>query len=175
MKIRSRLIASNVGIVLFAILLVAIPVLSLQTAELQRNIEQSADLTMSLAQRGITSFLQKAEVIVEDTAAYVHHNPLVEETAIQTFDESIRGDDTLYALYYVDTVPVSRGGIFYSSDGWVPDADYDKTTRDWYSRSIASQATVITEPYVDATTGDLVASVSRAVRTGGQRTGRCQP
>ena len=50
------------------------------------------------------------------------------------------------------------------SDGWVPDADYIITERDWYINAAATKNAIITDPYVDATTKKMVITVAKAVR-----------
>ena len=52
---------------------------------------------------------------------------------------------------------------FYDGGDWVPDADYDATTRAWYQNGEASEEIVLGEPSVDMTTGQMVVCGSRAV------------
>lgn len=49
---------------------------------------------------------------------------------------------------------------FLSGTGWVPDADYDCTQRDWYIRAIERGGTVITLPYVDSDSKKMVITIS---------------
>ncbi len=51
-------------------------------------------------------------------------------------------------------------------------ADYDPTSRDWYQNAAANpDAAVITGPYVDVATGDIIITVSRAVFLGDNMVG----
>ena len=53
-------------------------------------------------------------------------------------------------------------GEFLDGGGWVPDDDYDPTTRPWYKNAKESNGKiVISAPYVDAQTGDLITSGSQ--------------
>ncbi|MCX7881629.1 MAG: methyl-accepting chemotaxis protein [Brevinematales bacterium] len=54
-----------------------------------------------------------------------------------------------------------EGGIFYSSDGWVPGADYDWTKRPWFLTAHSAQGISFTAPYIDAIQGDLIISIAR--------------
>jgi len=58
-----------------------------------------------------------------------------------------------------------EGGVFYSSDGWIPDADYDWTTRPWFTLAQATGSLIVTAPYIDAIQGDLVISMARPTMT----------
>ncbi|MCR5342326.1 MAG: methyl-accepting chemotaxis protein [Butyrivibrio sp.] len=60
---------------------------------------------------------------------------------------------------------------FYDGGGWVPDADYDPTSRDWYKNAIGKSSIIIGEPSVDMTTGDTVVCGSREVKLLDGRTG----
>ena len=55
--------------------------------------------------------------------------------------------------------------------GWVPDADYDVTTRDWYLDGINSSTIVYGSPYLDADTGSMVVSGSQKITLYDGRTG----
>lgn len=168
MKIRSKMILSNAVVVLFSILIVSIPVISIQTANIKKSLTMLAGEAIDVAYGNINAFLGKAETVVENMVSYAAFNTLEEDSSINTFIDAIKDDKS---LYYVDTLPMSEGGVFYSNDHWIPGADYDKTTRDWYAQSVASSGTIITEPYVDADTKKLVSTVARAVRKNGQITG----
>ncbi len=53
------------------------------------------------------------------------------------------------------------------SDGWIPDADYTIVDRQWYQDAAASDGAVITEPYIDALTGEMVITIAKAFRRDG--------
>ncbi|GKW50533.1 methyl-accepting chemotaxis protein [Halomonas sp. NCCP-2165] len=61
-----------------------------------------------------------------------------------------------------------RSGDMVTSDGWVPPADYDPRVRPWYRRSEAVGDTVVTLPYVDANTGQLVVTIAHPFYQGGR-------
>ncbi len=50
---------------------------------------------------------------------------------------------------------------------WEPDADYDPTTRDWYTDGVSNSVFGFGEPYNDADTGLMVVTASRALKTKG--------
>ncbi|QTP59487.1 HAMP domain-containing protein [Billgrantia antri] len=49
-------------------------------------------------------------------------------------------------------------GVF--SDGWEPPADYDPRERPWFLKAVEEESTVVTEPYVDASTGGLIVTIA---------------
>lgn len=53
--------------------------------------------------------------------------------------------------------------------GWEPEpGEYDPTTRDWYIQSAAIDGVYVSEAYIDAETGRVVITVSKALRKDGQ-------
>ena len=78
MRIRSKLILSNIIVVAFSVLVVSLPVLFLQTRELKSNIEQSAIQNMAIASSDISAFLKKSKVIINDMASYLQANAVAE-------------------------------------------------------------------------------------------------
>ncbi|WP_051201107.1 methyl-accepting chemotaxis protein [Butyrivibrio sp. XPD2002] len=60
---------------------------------------------------------------------------------------------------------------FYDGGGWVPDADYDPTSRGWYKNGQGKSSITLGEPSVDMSTGNTVVCGSREVKLLDGRTG----
>lgn len=52
----------------------------------------------------------------------------------------------------------------YSGSGWIPDEDYDASTRDWYIDAAASEQAVVSSAYVDVDSGRMVITISKAIK-----------
>ena len=70
-------------------------------------------------------------------------------------------------IYIGSKLSPREGGRFYSSDAWVPPADYDWTKRPWFQAAVQSGGIAFTSPYIDAIRGDLVLSIGRPVKRKG--------
>ncbi|URA10363.1 methyl-accepting chemotaxis protein [Thermospira aquatica] len=57
-----------------------------------------------------------------------------------------------------------QGGVFYSSDGWIPPEDYDWTKRPWFLAAITQKDISFTDPYIDAIQHDLVLSIAKPIQ-----------
>ncbi|SPJ32655.1 methyl-accepting chemotaxis protein [Kushneria phyllosphaerae] len=57
------------------------------------------------------------------------------------------------------------------SDQWEAPSDYVASEREWYQKAVAAGHTIITEPYIDATSGGLVLSFATPVMDGGRPSG----
>ncbi|MBP5979697.1 MAG: HAMP domain-containing protein [Halomonas sp.] len=58
-------------------------------------------------------------------------------------------------------------GSHLSSDGWVPGSDYDPRKRDWYQAATAQDRTIVSLPYVDANSNQLVVTFATPVKRDG--------
>ena len=73
----------------------------------------------------------------------------------QQFDENFTG---IYA--YIN-------GEYMDGSGWIPPADYDVESRDWYKAALdAKGETIIVPPYVDAQTGSVVITICKLLNDG---------
>jgi methyl-accepting chemotaxis protein len=166
-SIIGKLILSTSLMIVAAILIVAVPTLKNQYSVLNRNVVDNAALQISSAADSIEAFFNQPKRIVEDTSFYVKRAELELEQTQKDFEDMIKSIPALYCLYYCDEKSMNDGGMFYSSDGWVAEDDYDKEGRDWFADAKKSNKVIITEPYVDESTGKLVSTIATGVRADG--------
>ena len=57
------------------------------------------------------------------------------------------------------------------SDGWIPGDDYDPRERDWYQAAVAQDDTILSLPYVDANSNQLVVTFATPVKRKRRLTG----
>ena len=165
-SIKTKLIFSSILIVIFSILFVAIPVLKTELADLTQNLTQTISFKTEKTKQEIESFLEKPKQIVNDVSIYVKQDSFNQADAEKDFLNLIKDTSYLFCLYYTDTKAIADGGFFYSSDGWIPENDYTKDDRIWFTEPMKNQTPIVTAPYVDEDTGKLVTTVSYAVREG---------
>ncbi|MCR4790859.1 MAG: methyl-accepting chemotaxis protein [Treponemataceae bacterium] len=171
-KLKSKLLLSYILIVMFSMLLVAAPIISLQIKGFTEDVVENTKTNFEKANLAIQSFLSTPSTIVKDVAFYVSNvESLPLRKTQMDFLNLIQGHDGLQCLYYADNVPMSRGGKFLSSDEWLPEIDYDKTSRGWWKAAVNSDGVAFCDPYVDMTTNSICAAVSTAVRKNGRLLG----
>ncbi len=105
----------------------------------------------------LTLEAQKLSVIADDIS-YCKFDTDNRDGLYDFLAEKINRLTEMYAIYVGCPDNFSR-----YSDGWIPDADYIVTERDWYKTAAASSEPIITDPYVDVTTGKMVITVAKAV------------
>lgn len=134
-----------------------------------QSIEDIGSSNLAQAKEELQAYLDTGKSVVQTTAVSVEYMVDAGATAedIQHFlvyeskryteeiDENFTG---IYGLF---------NGTYIDGIGWVPDADYNPKTRDWYI--VASQAKgepAIVSPYLDAQTNTIMLSVSQMLKDG---------
>ncbi|MBQ3923805.1 MAG: methyl-accepting chemotaxis protein, partial [Spirochaetales bacterium] len=163
-SIKLKLIIIIAVMILAAISIVTFPILNAQIRSSKDDITENATLQMTSAIKSINSFFDKPKTIVKDTSLYVKRGDFNLERAQKDFEDLIKGNSSILCLYYADPVPINKGGMFYSSDCWIPENDYDKDSRDWYAEAKKTDKAIVSEPYIDEDTHSLVTTVAYAVR-----------
>ncbi len=165
-KIQHKLVLSFSFIALLSIALIAIPTLLSEVSELKKNVSQIAKGHLSEAVISINKFIDVPARIAQDVGIYARRSEVSMETRQNDLLSLIKDNPAYYCVYYTGSVPVKDGGYFISSDGWIPESDYDQTKKEWYFNAISSYKANISDPYVDEDTGKLVTTVSYCIRSG---------
>ena len=119
-------------------------------AEIDRYLEAGTD-GLKLAAYTIESMLESHES---------HEAILDQLTKQSTAVKKAVFVDTTGLYGYID-------GEYLDGAGWVPDDDYEPTTRPWYTETIANGNEITTiEPYVDSQTGGVIMSFAKTLKDG---------
>lgn len=90
----------------------------------------------------------------------IEHMSLDDPKTLEMLKTSANSNDAYpYGIYWGDDK-----GTYFDSSGWVPDADYVVTERNWFLEGLEHETFSFGEPYVDAMTGDTCVSVTTRVR-----------
>ncbi|MDR1219289.1 MAG: methyl-accepting chemotaxis protein [Treponema sp.] len=130
----------------------------------------------SATKENIANISSQAEAIITTHTASLEHatisaitfmrEPTVDEEALTAYfvDMGAAVVDTL-VIYCTNNLRWNgQGGYYAGSDGWIPDADWNNLERPWYQDAKKMQGEIaFTLPYVDATTGQVIVTLSRTV------------
>ena len=112
----------------------------------------------------ITGFKQYFNSIAETLESTPYAS---DEELIKDFQFSLTKFEEISNGFYIGLD--DKGYIDVS--GWVPDGDYDPTSRDWYKDGIGKKEMTLGAPYVDADTGSPCVSMSREITLADSRHG----
>ena len=166
MKLRSRMLAF-IGLPVLLVLLI-LSVVSYKYSDSLLTSESEQLMSMTAQKYG-----SDIESIMSKNMSYIDMIALKIEKKMPS-DEELLDDLT----YYTQKIPDSLGFFvgfenkkaFYGT-GWVPDASFDHTTRDWYKNAIGKDTSVISKPYINAEDGSLVFGGSKQIKENGKFVG----
>ncbi len=167
-SLKARIIVSMVIILAVSLIFIAIDGIIMLYSTSQQHITATAKSTVSDFTNRIEAWLELEAQKVTDITNTLAYEKYDTERRDEMYDFLVAQASELpeiYALY------VGCPDNFCSfSDGWVPDADYIITDRQWYIDAAATEKTIITDPYVDVSTGKMVVTIAKAARSNGEVT-----
>lgn len=137
----------------------------------------SKDLLIKESMQNIATMAEKygsdIETILSEKIAYVAISThSIENTDFK--DETIL-DGLLYLTKNVEGTLGFFMGFeskkFLDGTGWIPDADFDPTIRDWYKDALKTDGIIISPPYLNAMDHSMVVTISKKVNRGGKPVG----
>ena len=158
MKLRSRMLAF-IGLPVLLVLLI-LSVISYKYSNSLLVSESENSMKMTAEKYG-----SDIETLIQSKIAYVDVISLEISKMVPEEKELIED-----LTYYSQKVPGTLGflsgfenGKYYDGTGWVPDASYDHTTREWYKGAIGKNVAFISKPYTNASEGAMVVTISEGI------------
>ncbi len=142
--------------IIFIIVFLSVQARSIISSSAETSLQNDSDKNATSIGTQITNLLEAYNQNLET----LEKLPITDRDAINdymsiTMDWTEMSSHGLYGGF--------EDGMWVDPTGWVPDADYVITERDWYVQAAGSEDFVIGEPYVDSDTGSLVVTASRGV------------
>lgn len=129
------------------------------TSKKNTNYEQTA----ALQAQQMSEWFNTQKKLIDSLALSVHFNGYDGDKFSEAepyLADMAAIDSSIYVIYMGRP---DKTSVF--SDGWDASAEnYDPTSRDWYKKSLNADEAVISAPYVDAKTGEMVITVSKPVK-----------
>jgi methyl-accepting chemotaxis protein len=130
----------------------------------QSTIKAQAEASMFHLEAAAQSALAPGISMTETIASFANTIASPEELeAIITV--MLPTNQSVFEIYYGTTVSRFDGGWFVTATDWAPystSVDWDQIKRPWFITAMANQGnTVITDPYVDSSTGKICITITR--------------
>ena len=109
----------------------------------------------------IAQMIEGIKKYYDGTADLLESSPYVTDADIF---KALEPGMSEYSGVVIDSYLALGKDAFYDGGGWVPDSDYDPTTRAWYINGSSSTSITLGDPSVDMTTGQMVVCGSRSVK-----------
>ncbi|WP_404344217.1 methyl-accepting chemotaxis protein [Vreelandella venusta] len=146
-------------------------------------------IVLALTVNGIASYItvkqhnseqidRNLEAVVSGNTQAINEWVASRSTMLQAMENATTLNDPMPALLQLATsggflttymaYPHTAEAVF--SDGWVPPSDFDPRERPWFKEAVEAQSTVISSPFVDAISGELVVAFARPYYQDGELT-----
>lgn len=166
MKIKNKIILSIVLISIISIVSISILNYAISINRLKEEIHQGLITTASNTSKTIDKWISVEKNSLTKLANNVIYNNEFRYGYLFAYLK-METDNNPGTEYYV-ALP---DNTLIAGSGWVPPEDYVATDRDWYKNAASSKELVISEPYVDARTGDVIITLSMPLLKDGQLLG----
>ncbi|KLN62518.1 chemotaxis protein [Kiloniella spongiae] len=128
-----------------------------QSNEIRSSLKSKVIETGHLATNGISNWMSGRQLLIENIAENIQSSP-TNETAWETINKEIL--KTAFLSTYFGN---NEGDMTLFPDDPLPE-DYDPRKRPWYIGTKQTQASFLTEPYVDAFSGNLIVTMASPVQ-----------
>ncbi len=136
----------------------------LQRNAIRDNLDSYLDEMGEITAHNIQNWLSGRILLVESAAQSI---------ANDSSDQSVVAllEQQAFASTFGFTYLGEQNGRFTMRPEDEMPAGYDPRTRPWYKDAVAAGGTTLTEPYVDAATGELIITIATPARSGSQTVG----
>lgn len=168
-SIKLKLILANIGVILFSVVLITVPVTIIQYNSQMIQTEEDVVDKITQGHSKINLFMQEPVSIVHTVCHYLNTHSDNQNDIENYFEQLLKGKSNFSELYYAGSIPVKDGGFFWANDRWQPPHDYDQTTRAWYKagQDVTSGNIAVSDPYLDNVTNSMVSALSSSVYRNG--------
>lgn len=121
-------------------------------------------LLKSQSQNNVERWFEEKVGILDSFMSYINYdtNMLDDYDATQKYLEAAAKEHTDLLSAYVGSPSLKTKMI--CNDNWIPEDDYVVEDRDWYTGATERNGLFVSEPYVDATYGNLCITISKPIK-----------
>ncbi|MCZ4281485.1 methyl-accepting chemotaxis protein [Kiloniella laminariae] len=135
-----------------------------QSDSIQASLKSKLSETGNLATASISNWVVGRQILIENVGQNIAINSETESVK-SIVDRSVLQKNFMFTYFGSAT-----GEMIMSPPDELPDG-YDPRKRPWYIDAIAAKASTLTEPYEDASTGNLIVTLATPVLNGSQIVG----
>jgi len=154
-KIKSKMILSMILICTMTIVAISISNYTVSIQQLRKELDEVIQNTAKNTSKDIDRWIALEKNTLSKIANSIIYNNNLQQDYIYRYlnMEMENNSGNEYYIGFEDNTLIT-------SSGWVPPEGYIVKERDWYKNAVASKELVISDPYVDAKTGDIVITLS---------------
>ncbi len=166
--IKGRLTVSMIGIVVASILLTTIGIIAVAGKRTIQDQTQALQLNADKYAQEINTWIENEKMLADGAAKSIAAGRTIDTDYVQSVVEAhAAGRQELLNLYCG-----TKDSRFIQSnrEAEIPEG-YDPVERGWYKQAAESGAVIVTDPYCDALTGQMCATIASPVYIDGELSG----
>ena len=155
--IKGRLTVSMIGIVVASILLTTVGIIAVAGKRTFQEQTQALQLNADKYAEEINTWIENEKMIADGTAKSIAAGGTIDTDYVQSVvDAHAAGRQELLNLY----CGTKDSRFIWSNREIEMPADYDPVERGWYKQAAEAGDVIVTDPYCDALTGQMCATVA---------------
>ena len=159
MKFQSKIILASSLLFVSVALVVGLVQQQKTSSTFNKQIETSVRELMNSISFTVTYELKAKRELVNSVT---HSLNIIDASNRQLALEAISTPSLIKSFQAVG-IGYEQDGSLVSNDGWIPEVGYDVRNRPWYQQASHSDDIVITKPYIDSSTNQMIISVSSSL------------
>lgn len=166
MKFSHKIIATSSAILLSALSIMSIWQYSQVQEQTEGLLQNSLNEIVSGAKNTVDIELSSKIQLGEYTSRLIEQNQQAQFISNTLETQTIKDTFITAAMTYE-----SDGTVIENDLSWEPDASWDPRTRPWYKAAVTAGKTIMTLPYTDSETNEVVTSIASPIQQAGDLVG----
>lgn len=164
MKFSQKIVAASSALLLVIVVSLSVQQLTTVRSEVQALVHSSLKEMVAGVKNTITLDMGSKKGMAKTITETLELDPLNRQYVTNVLEKpTLKGSFLSIGLGYE-----SDGSMVETDDGWEPGSDYDPRRRPWYIGAKAQNSLVVTAPYADASTNNIIISIGTPVRHAGR-------
>ena len=159
MKFSQKIVAASSALLLVTVSLISIQQLSIVRSEIESLVTKSLSEMEAGVKNTIVSEMESKKTLAQSTTEVIELDPLNRDYVKNILEKpKLKKSFLAIGLGYE-----SDGKVVENDDGWEPSGDYDPRKRPWFVDAKASKKLIVTAPYVDISTKNVIISIGTPI------------
>lgn len=167
MRFSQKIVAASSGLLFVTVALLSIQQLSTVKQEVEALVDTSLTEIVTGVKNTVVSDMEAKKALAQSTTETLQLDPNNREW-VQEVLELPKLKSSFLAIGFGYE---SDGFVVENDDGWEAGPDYDPRVRPWYQDAKSQGRLVVTDPYVDVSSKNVIISIGTPVKQGGSMVG----
>ncbi|NOH81990.1 methyl-accepting chemotaxis protein [Vibrio sp. RE86] len=163
MRFSQKIVAASSGLLFVTVALLSIQQLSTVKQEVEALVDTSLTEMVTGVKNTVVSEMEAKKALAQSTTEILQLDPNNREW-VQEVLELPKLKSSFLAIGFGYE---SDGFVVENDDGWEAGADYDPRVRPWYQDAKSQGRLVVTDPYVDVSSKNVIISIGTPIKQGG--------